>query len=186
MTCIAAITDRTIVWMGGDSAGVSGSNLEIRDDPKVFKREDKSKNIWVFGFTVSFRMGQLIRYDLELPELGRDDEQNIHRFMVKKFVPAIRKCLAEGGWRTKKEDREVGGKFLVGLRGNIFMIDSDYQVGIPSNLFTAIGSGENLALGALFVSDDKLPEERILNALAAAEAFSTGVRRPFNIVTTQK
>ncbi|KKR46661.1 MAG: hypothetical protein UT82_C0009G0025 [Parcubacteria group bacterium GW2011_GWB1_40_14] len=184
MTCIIALTDRTTVWIGGDSAGVAGLNLEIRDDSKVFRREDKNKNIWAFGFTTSFRMGQLIRYDLELPELTAEDEQNIHRFMVKKFIPALRKCLAAGGWQSKKEDREVSGKFLIGLRGNIFTIDSDYQVAIPHNAFTAVGAGENIALGALFVSGDKLPEERILNALEAAETFSTVVRKPFNIVTT--
>ena len=37
MTCIVGLTDKGIVYMGGDSAGVDGRyGLMLRDDVKVF------------------------------------------------------------------------------------------------------------------------------------------------------
>lgn len=62
MTCIAAITDGKTVWVGGDSAGVAGSSLEIRADEKVFTRKDKNKTtksgflifMWHFGLRMFF------------------------------------------------------------------------------------------------------------------------------------
>lgn len=37
MTCIAAWCDGKDVWIGADSAGVSGMDVIIREDEKVFK-----------------------------------------------------------------------------------------------------------------------------------------------------
>ena len=62
MTCIAAITEKGKVYMGGDSAGVSGYDITIRADEKVFKNGQ-----CVFGFTSSFRMGQLLCYKFKVP-----------------------------------------------------------------------------------------------------------------------
>ncbi len=54
MTCIAAVAHEGNVWMGADSAGVSGLALAVRRDPKIYRVGD-----FLFGFTSSFRMGQL-------------------------------------------------------------------------------------------------------------------------------
>ncbi len=188
MTCIAALTDGKIVWIGGDSAGVAGLSLEVRDDEKVFTRKDENGISWAFGFTSSFRMGQLIRYELKLPETTKNFEADPLRFMVAKFIPALRKCLADGGWQTKRDNHEIGGKFIVGILGHIFTVDSDHQVGVPHHNFTAAGCGEDLALGSLYATRPEImnmsPQDRILTALEAAEWFSAGVRRPFHVVHT--
>ncbi len=58
MTCIVGVTDGTEVVLGGDSAGVSieTRQLEVRANRKVFRRQD-----YVFGYSGSFRMGQILR-----------------------------------------------------------------------------------------------------------------------------
>ena len=63
MTCIVALKQEGNIYIGGDSAGVSGNNIRTRADQKVFK-----KSGIVFGFTTSFRMGQLIKYCLAIPK----------------------------------------------------------------------------------------------------------------------
>ena len=104
--------------------------------------------------------------------------------MVKKFIPALKVCLSEGGWQAEKDGREEGGQFIVGILGDLFFIEGDYQVGKPACPYHAVGSGANVALGALYASakSKQNPTQRILVALQAAEAFNAGVRGPFKIV----
>jgi hypothetical protein len=174
MTAIAAVVHGGRVYVGGDSAGVSGWTMSVRADLKVF-----TNGPFVMGFTTSFRMGQLLRYALVPPVHpdGMDDA----RFMVTVFIDAVRECLRIGGWATKDKDREAGGTFLVGYHGRLFVVDNDYQVGEPADGIAAVGTGDGAALGALFATPDMGPAERILLALRAAERHNVGVRGPFHI-----
>lgn len=173
MTCIAAVAEKGTVWIGGDSAGVAGYDLTLRADEKVFTRGP-----FVFGFTSSFRMGQLLRYRLETPAFDVADA-GLSEYMATTFVDAVRKCLREGGWLTKEKEQESGGTFIVGARGRIFVIHGDFQVGEPLDGFGAVGCGRDIALGSLYTTEGLAPETRLLTALKAAERFSAGVRAPF-------
>ena len=174
MTCIIGLLDTGKVYMGADSAGVAKLSLSVRADQKVFVKDD-----FIMGFTTSFRMGQLLRYKLQIPSYHEDVD--FFEYMVTSFTEAVRKCLKDGGFAEKKDDREKAGTFLVGYQGRLFCIDDDYQVAEQLLPFHAVGCGEDIALGALFSNGHLKPEERILQALEAAEQFSAGVRRPFVI-----
>ncbi|MBZ9921663.1 hypothetical protein LB579_28610 [Mesorhizobium sp. BR1-1-7] len=173
MTCIVGIAHNGKVFIGGDSAGVGGYNLNVRADKKVFRNGE-----FVMGFTSSFRMGNLLQHSLEPPRWHPDDD--IHKFMVKDFVDAVRSCLKTGGYATKENDGESGGTFLVGFKGRLFVVDSDYQVGENVDGFASVGCGEDIALGSMYTSKGS-PKGRVLTALAAAERFSAGVRAPFHV-----
>jgi ATP-dependent protease HslVU (ClpYQ) peptidase subunit len=176
MTCIAGLIDNGKVYIGGDSAGVSPSTygLTVRADSKVFKKGE-----FIFGFTSSFRMGQLLRYKLHTPY--HRPEMPVDEYMNTEFVDAIRTCLKEGGYAQVDKGEESGGVFLVGYRGRLFKIDSDYQVAEGVDNMAACGCGEAIALGSLFstANFEMAPEMRVKNALTAAERFSAGVRGPF-------
>ena len=88
---------------------------------------------------------------------------------------------AKRGWARKEEDREVGGTFLVGVRGRLFAVYDDYQVASAADGFAAVGCGDQVALGALYATagTGMRPRARVRTALAAAERFSGGVRGPF-------
>jgi ATP-dependent protease HslVU (ClpYQ) peptidase subunit len=176
MTCIVGLSTKGKVFIGGDSAGVSGWNLEVRKDSKVFRNGS-----FVFGFTSSFRMGQLLRYKFEAPEINTDD---IYKYMVTSFVDSIRDCFKGGGYASKEKEQESGGVFLVGLKDRLFEVDSDYQVGESLNGIASCGCGDQIAKGSLFSSRGKSPEARVRTALEAAESFSAGVRGPFIILST--
>ena len=77
---------------------------------------------------------------------------------------------------------EEGGSFIVGYKGKLYVIMSDYQVAIPRENFTALGCGESFALGAMYASSEKEPIKKIEIALNAAVAFSMGVKPPFTFV----
>ncbi|MDO8520875.1 MAG: hypothetical protein Q7S52_02055 [bacterium] len=185
MTCIVAVTNGKRIVIGGDSAGVGGYSLTVRKDKKVFKRSDESKTFWLFGFTSSFRMGQLIQYELKLPPVDSNAREDLYGFMVTKFIPSLRECLKSGGYAEKKYEVETGGTFIVGLLGRIFEIENDYQVAEHSESFTAVGCGHDLAKGSLYTSRRSANlHARVRQALEAAERFSAGVRGPFEFVQT--
>lgn len=173
MTAIVGLVHEGTVYIGGDSAGVSGYSMTVRADAKVF-----TVGPYLLGFTTSFRMGQLIRYALDPPT---PDGSDLDRFMSTTFVDAVRACLKAGGWAKKDNDREEGGTFLVGVAGRLFTIEDDYQVGASADGYAAVGCGSEIALGALFATarTRMAPERRIVVALQAAERFSAGVRGPF-------
>ena len=185
MTCIVGMVDGSgeFVVIGGDSAGVSGWTLTLRSDRKAFVLQPGI----VIGYTSSFRMGQLLQFSLphfELPEPG--DE---FRWAVTVFIPAVRKAFADGGYLRKDNERESGGAFLLDVRGALFEIDSDFQVGVPSSGLASCGCGFAEAMGALEAlvgsPSDKSTTATLRRALAISERLNAGVRGPFEFVSTE-
>lgn len=181
MTCIVGIVHNGKTYLGGDSAGVSGLDITIRKDKKVFVNGE-----FVMGFTSSFRMGQVLQYDFTPPEIG--DETDMMAYMVRTFIPAVRESFKEAGYSKIDSNRETGGCFLVGVRGHLFQVDSDFQVGENLDGYAAVGCGESYAMGSLFTTSTHTtlkPKWRLEQALEAATKFSGGVCAPFNFVHTR-
>lgn len=178
MTCIIGLKDNGRIYMGGDSAGVAGFSLQIRADEKVFKKGE-----FIFGFTSSFRMGQLIRYKLSIPKLKED--QDIDDYLHNDFLDSLIKCFKDNGFAKVDNNVVLGGHFLMGFRGNLYHIQGDFQIAKCISNYNSVGCGEDIALGAMHVLDEFImsPENRILRALEAAEKYSAGVRRPFHILS---
>lgn len=177
MTCIAGLVDSGRVYLGGDSAGTDANfAIACRQEPKVFRVGELA-----IGFCQSFRMGQILHFVMDPPPFtGHDPE----RWMVRKFIPAAQRAFKAGGYGKEKSGERTGGTFLVGVRGRLFVVESDYQVGERTDRFDAIGCGADAALGALYATPGGDPGERLRIALEAAEATSAAVRRPFRYVAT--
>lgn len=177
MTCIIGYIDKEGVYIGGDSAAVSEDDLSynIRTDEKVF-----TKNDFIFGYSTSFRMGQLLRYKLKIP--GHPKGMDVHQYMVTLFIDAVKRCFEDNDYHEMMT--EEGGSFMVGYKGKLYVILSDYQVAQPKESFAALGCGDLIALGAMYASVEKDPIKKIEIALSAAVAFSMGVKPPFVIIKT--
>ncbi|MEU3455650.1 hypothetical protein ABZ671_18915 [Micromonospora sp. NPDC006766] len=174
MTAIVGLVHNGAVHLGGDSAGVGpGWSSTIRADAKVFRTGP-----YLLGFTDSFRMGQLLRYALDAPKPPASPAA-LDRHMATTFIDAVRRTLVDGGWMSRCDGREVGGQFLVGIAGRLFAVAADFQVGEPADLYTAIGCGQDIALGALHATQGQPPGRRIRAALEAAAHHSAGVRGPY-------
>lgn len=184
MTCIVGFIEKDTVYIGGDSAGVGGYDLQIRKDVKVFKNGP-----FIMGFTSSFRMGQLLMSSKFKPK-KQLSKQSDYDYMITTFIDNIRKLFKDNGFEKKYTDGESkGGTFLVGYKGNLYEIDEDFQVGIREENFGSVGCGHHLALGAMYILNldkNKTPEQKIEDSLKAAERFSAGVSGPFNIVSMTK
>jgi ATP-dependent protease HslVU (ClpYQ) peptidase subunit len=179
MTCIAGVVHNGAVFIGADSAGVSGMDMTVRKDRKVFRVGEM-----LIGCTTSFRMAQLLQFVFEPPK--QEDGEDEMAYMVRRFIPAIRQLFKDGGFARKDSDVESGGTFLVGYRGRLFCIFNDYQVSESMDGYDACGCGESYAKGVLFATAGIDPRERLKIALHAAEAHSAGVRAPFYIESTKE
>ena len=180
MTCIVGYSTRGKVYIGADSAGIGEWDLTIRKDPKVFRNGPA-----IFGFTSSFRMGDLLRYALVIPE--RHTDEDIDKYMRTTFVTAIRDCLKAGGFAEKEKEAESGGQFLVGHGARLFYVGSDYQIGEAVDGYEAVGCGLAYAKGAMAAMINLVPEiapkQMIEYALQITERNCAGVRAPFTVVT---
>lgn len=175
MSCVVGLKHEGSVYIGADSAGVSGWDIMERADRKVFRSAP-----FIYGFTSSFRMGQLLQYSLKVPD--RHGDESGDQFMCTKFVDAVRECLKAGGYAKKEHDEESAGEFLVGTPwGSLYRVAEDYQVAESALGYDAIGCGSAYALGAMTALDITIPELRITEALAISHKHSAGVRPPFHV-----
>jgi len=78
---------------------------------------------------------------------------------------------------------EEGGQFLVGYKGVIYEIASDFQVNHFADGLAVIGCGAAYALGALKALSGLQPERRVALSLEIAAYFSGGVIGPFHVVS---
>jgi hypothetical protein len=136
------------------------------------------------GFTTSYRMGQLLRYSLDV---GEPDTWDVDRFMATTFIDAVRECLTRGGYARTEDGQEQGGQFLVGIHGRLYVVDSDYQIGHTISGYAAVGSGYLVALGSLHstAKSSATSHERAVMALEAAAELTEGVRPPFTVVQAE-
>ena len=184
MTCIVGLENKGKVYIGGDSAAVANSNLQLINFPKVFIRENL-----IIGYTWSFRMGQIIQYtDKDYPV--QSEYSSPESYLIKAFVPFLQEILKDGGWLREKDSRQEGGQFLIGIQGVLFEIDSDFAVLRMKDGYNAIGSGSYYALSVMYVLKKKInqyseivePSAYMIElALESTSYFCNSVSAPFVI-----
>jgi len=175
MTCVVGLVHQKTVFIGVDSAAVQGWTRRTSKVPKVFRRGP-----FLIGYTTSFRMGQLLEHHLEVPpqDAGQDDMG----YMVTQFIEKVRALLKEKGFTKVEQNTEKGGQFLVGYKGQLYTVESDFQVGHHAEGYDAIGGGADFALGAMRALADVPPQKRLKKALEVAAFFNMGVSPPFKIL----
>lgn len=173
VTCILGAAHKGKVYMGGDSALVEGWMVRPQKASKIFKTGP-----FLIGSTGSPRVDQLLRYKFVSP---KQNGQSNEKYMVVEFVETVRCVLKEGGYTSIENSREEGGWFLVGYRGSLYYVASDFQVSEYREGFHAIGSGRTFALGAYKALDKMQPKARILQSLKIAAHFSGSVMGPFRV-----
>lgn len=171
MTAIAGLVDSDgVCWLGGDSA-IDYAGQRIRS------RQSKVRRL---GGVVVGVAGDAAPCDVVMSATWpRYDGRPGAAWVGDVLVPVLRRAL---------RGRHLGAlELLVGLPGMLCQVDSRgacwSDVGHP---YAAVGSGAELALGALYASQDGplQARERVLVALRAAESHRGDVAAPFRVVHT--
>lgn len=175
MTVIVGYIDKinNQAIIGGDSASSNDYIIHSAKQNKVFSNGD-----FIFGCTTSYRMIQLLQYQLEIPQVDRED---MFGYMVTKFVPAVKKIFKE----EEFEKENKGGNFVVGYGSSLFEIQKDYSV--QELDYYAVGCGNEYAYGALNALHymDLAAEYKVEAALGAAIKSSPGCQGPITILKTK-
>jgi ATP-dependent protease HslVU (ClpYQ) peptidase subunit len=178
MSCICGIIRNNEIWIAGDSAGSDQYSIALSGSKKVFRKEvlygSEQENIveeMIFGVAGSWRQLQILHHALQLPL--HSFEKNDETYLVLDVIAAIKNCIGVGG-------ESIG--LLIGYRQKLYRINSDFGV-FPLLLgYDAIGSGDDIAKGALYA----LTYNRYLNgreclkiALNASVEHTPFVRQPY-------
>lgn len=177
MTCIVGWVEKDRVLMGGDRAGSNNSITHNVLHPKVFRKKQ-----FVFGYTSSFRFGQLIEHTLDVG--GVDPELDPHEFLVETLIPRLRQILKDAGYAKIENNEESGGSVLVAYKKRLFQIQDDFSVLEHQDGYDAVGSGSYFAIGSLYTSRQQgTPADQAVKlALQAAARHNPFVREPFDIL----
>jgi ATP-dependent protease HslVU (ClpYQ) peptidase subunit len=182
MTVICALVEGSRVFMGADRGCSESSGEQVMcAASKIFRLGDPEDG-YLVGVAGSIRVEQVIRHAFPPPRLADAEDDEIDAVMYH-FVEALRACLtkhravAEG----KRGDELTETDLLVGVRGRVYTVQTDYAVLLAAEGYAAIGCGQLPALGALHATDGLDPERRVRLALAAAEAFHARIRGPFDV-----
>lgn len=177
MTCVVGVENGGKVYMGADSSASDDNIITVTRIPKIFK----VKNI-LFGCTYSFRMIQLLTWNLDFPKYQKEEAD--FEYLSTVFVDSVRDCFKKGGFLNVENGIEKGGNFLIGFNGKLYEMLYDFAVDSSDDGFMAIGSGKDFALGSLYSTDRNLdPMERVSIALRAAEHYSKDVCYPFEFMS---
>ena len=112
--------------------------LSEKTDEKIFRNGD-----FLFGFTGSFRMGQILRYSLDPPEQKQNEDD--YKYLCTSFIDAVMECLQEKKFAKDDNGELSGGQFLIGYKGSIYDVQADFQVAKSVEPFNACGCGERYA-----------------------------------------
>ena len=178
MTAIVGVETRTGVVMGADAAASEGYSFTTLTTEKLWISGD-----YIIGSCGSFRINQLLRYSVTLPQVPEHEEE-IDQFMATHFVTAVKDVLRAHGCIEVHHDVETTcdySDFLVGVRGRVYLVACDFAVIRSATGYMATGSGVDLALGALHATRSGAAVTRVKKALEAAAAHNSAVAPPFVI-----
>jgi len=180
MTCIVGVVENGTIYMGADSQVTAGWNRYqlAKSMPKVF-----CKGELVIGVCGNLRTLNVLQHSFT-PPAHHPTEMDDLTFVAITLVDCLRETFKAAGVAKISESVEENGgsTFLVGYRGQLYEIGSDWSTVQCASQYVAIGSGQDFAYGVLFATDKMKPRKRITTALEAAVAFNIGCGGPILIV----
>ena len=189
MTCIVGYVDKKTkqVYLGSDRGvfyGVDDAEFHVSSRPKIFKRTlNDGQDEFIMGASGDCRFGDILEeVDFNSLKVLEKEKKKVDKFLRAKFIPFLKAKFAA---KKEKADFEI----LIGIYGNIFVINDDWSVlDVPKTGF-AIGAASIPAKGSLYTShklnkSGRLKSERIvLLALESSESNTTCCKAPFDILT---
>lgn len=195
MSVVVGIRCKTGVVLAGDAQWSDDNSNRVGAQSKVHSLMDTL----AIGYVGSGRFGQILQFHLTdgledpfIPREGRDEEY----WAVREFIPYVRAHTEEHGHLHIHHNVEEFGPsaFLLGVRGRLFCVESDFSVNEHLLPYEAIGSGGDNAIGVLHselgenvdhMTITQAKAERIAKkAVTAAGKFNNYVGGPINFVST--
>jgi len=176
VTTIVAVCKNGNVTMGADSQVTDGSR------PNRHSRMEKitKNNGWLIAGSGDSTPCDILQHIFIPPVPTVKERDNLYRFMITKFVPAMQECLEENNWKPDQNDKDSGFSMLFAFDGEVFDIGNDFSVLLNSDGIYGVGNGAQFAIGALYAGASV---EDALRIAANNDIYTSG---PMQIVKQQK
>ena len=180
MTIIIGYKENDVLYFGVDS--------RISSDHKVFTLSDDkiwSGNGILFGVCGHWRAAQIVKHKFNIPE--RPCKMSTEKYMNTVFIDELRKVFKENGYTeiNNNEEKAHGAYLMIGIDNRLFNIGYDFSVLEQEDNYICLGSGEDLAYGAMNILKDQNldPIDKIIKALETACKYNSGCAPPFTIIS---
>ena len=175
MTTIIGVCKNGIVTMGADSQVTDGDR--INNDLRMEKIT--KNNGYLIAGAGDATPCDILQHIFIPPVPSLTERKNLYKFMITKFVPAMRECLDENGWKPVQGD-DSGFNMLISFDGEMFDIGDDFSVLLNNQGIYGIGNGSKYAIGALYAG---APVEKALEIASQNDIYTSG---PYQIVQQKK
>jgi ATP-dependent protease HslVU (ClpYQ) peptidase subunit len=176
MTTIVAIQSENGVLFGADSLVTADRKFNHPKMTKITKRGD-----FIIAGAGESAACDIAQHIWIPPKPTLSDKKDIYHFIVSKVVPSLKKCFKENEYKWEKDpDGEYNFAFLIAICGEVFDIADDFAVSLDSAGFYGVGSGSNIAIGALEAGAS------IERALEIAEKHDPFTASPFLFIEQKK
>ena len=174
MTVCVGIAQEGNVFMGADSTVTGGYLTFKRALPKIFRNGS-----FLFGVAGSAKTADFMHY-AEFPKPG----PNVREFMSVSFPEMLRQLFEKMGRLHRENEIDThDSALLVGVRGTLWCGDANFSFSEMLPAEYAIGSGSEIAMGALYATRGKHPRDRIRMALKAAGTYGSNIGPPYVLKT---
>lgn len=167
MSLIVSIKDKDRFVFASDSQASIGGSKE-HSATKIWRAPDMPELI--VGSVGSMRISQIIQYSSIIDKNCIDEAINTE-FIVNSLVPVLAATLkANGVIIDATEDISfptMSNSFVIAYQDKCWVIGNDFSVSEVDD-YTALGSGSDIARGALFASTGLDPFTRSVISIAAA------------------
>ena len=176
MTTILGIVKNNTVIMGADTQVTDGTRPN--NHPKMEKIT--KNNGYLIAGSGDAQPCDILQHIFIPPVPTVNERKDLYKFMITKFVPAMRDSLEENGWKSSTEDKDAGFNMLIAFDGELFDIGDDFSVLLNSKGIYGVGSGSSYGIGALEMGGTM---EKALEISAHNDIYTSG---PFQIIKQEK
>lgn len=175
MTTIVGLCKNGQVILGADSQVTDGDRII---NSLVMEKITKNNGYLIAGSGDSTPC-DILQHIFKPPVPTIAERKNLYKFMITKFVPAMRETLEDNGWKQIPGD-DSGFSMLIAYDGELFDIGDDFSVLLSDTGIYGVGNGSKYAIGALSVGASM---EEALTVAADNDIYTSG---PFQIVKQNK
>lgn len=176
MTTIVGVCKNGNVTLGADSQVTDGSRRNTH--PQMVKITNR--NGYLIAGSGDSQPCDILQHIFLPPVPTSQERKDLYHFMITTFVPAMRECLEENGWKADPNDKEGGFNMLIAFDGELFDIGDDFSVILNADGIYGVGVGAQWAMGALYAGAS------VEKALEIASHNDVYTSPPFQIVRQQK
>ena len=162
--------------MGADSQVTDGN----RKNNHVKMEKISKKNGYLIAGSGDSQPCDVLQHIFVPPVPTAKEKEDMYHFMISKFVPAMRECLEENGYKNDKEDKESGFNMIIAYNGEVFDIGDDLSVVLNQDGIYGVGAGSPFAIGALYAGASVT---EALEIAAKNDVYTSG---PFQVIRQQK